>query len=448
MSDPPGLLARWFRLRDRGTTVRTELLAGATTFAAMAYIIVANPAILEHAGIPRGPSTVATILTCVFGCLLMGLIANLPVAVAPYMGENAFIAFALVGIGWEKRLGSVFVAGAVFLVLTLLGLRTWLARAITPSMKHSFAAGIGLFLLFLGLLQTGIVAKTPGPLEQNPIPMQIGDLGDTRVLLAVGGFVLIMVLLHWRVPGAILLGMVLTGALGYAVGKGVVPERMADVPWSDEYDLGRIALHLDIAGVLEISFLPILLTLVLISFLDTLGTLLAVGAEGKLLDEDDNLPNIERPMLVDSLSCLFGALVGTSTSGAYIESATGIREGGRTGLTALTTAALFFLALFFIPLFQPMQEMRYAYGPALMVVGFLMAAAFRRINFDDLSEAVPAVATIALMVFTVNIANGLTAGLALHPLFKVLTGRWREIHAGGALLGIACLGYFVFGIPH
>ncbi|MBM4070049.1 MAG: NCS2 family permease [Planctomycetes bacterium] len=442
MSDAPGLLARWFRLRDRKTTLRTEVLAGATTFAAMAYIIVANPAILEHAGIPRGPSTVATVLTCVFGCLLMGLYANLPVAVAPYMGENAFIAFALVGIGWEKRLGSVFVAGAIFLVLTLLGLRTWLARAITPSMKHSFAAGIGLFLLFLGLWQTEIIVGS------QPMPLKIGDLGETKVLLAIGGFVFMMALLYWRVPAAILLGMVLTGTLGFALGEGAVPERIAAAPWSDEYDLGRIAGHLDIAGVLDINFLPILLTLVLISFLDTLGTLLAVAAEGKLLDEDGNLPDMHQPMLVDSLSCVFGAVVGTSTSGAYIESATGIREGGRTGLTALTTAGLFLLALFFIPLFQPLQEMRYAYGPALIVVGFLMTAAFRKIDFDDVSEAVPAVATVALMVFTVNIANGLTAGMALHPILKVLTGRWRDVHLGGAILGVACLGYFAFGLPH
>lgn len=440
-----GLLEKWFELRQRQTTVGTELLAGATTFAAMAYIIVVNPAILENAGIPRGPSTVATILAAVFGCVLMGLYANLPIAVAPYMGENAFIAFALAStIGWEKRLGTVFISGAIFLVLTVVGLRTWLARAISPSMKQSFVAGIGLFLLFLGLLLTGIVVQGPSPLA----PLRIGNLRDTKVILALGGFLFIMALLHWKVPGAILLGIGLTGALGYILNEGTAPETIAGLPWSAEYDLGKIAFHLDIAGVLEASFLPILLTLVLISFLDTLGTLVAVAAEGKLLDQDGNFPNIERPMLVDSLSCTFAALVGTSTSGAYIESATGIREGGRTGLTALTTAGLFLVALFFMPLFQPLQEMGYAYGPALMVVGFLMAGAFGKIDFADMTEGVPALATIALMVFSLNIANGLTAGLALHPLFKLLAGRWREIHPGGAALGLACLAYFVFGIPH
>jgi AGZA family xanthine/uracil permease-like MFS transporter len=207
-------------------------------------------------------------------------------------------------------------------------------------------------------------------------------------------------------------------------------------------------LKLNISGVLRLTFLPLLLTLFLMSFLDTLGTLVAVGSAGNMLDEKGNLPEIEKPMLVDGVSCMFSALVGTSTSGAYIESATGIKEGARTGLAAVVTAGLFAVSLFFIPLVRPLQQLTYAYGPALMAVGVLMLPAITKIDFSDLSETVPALATIAMMLFTYNIANGLTAGLVLYPIFKLAAGRFREISLGSIVLGGLCLVYFVFGLPH
>jgi AGZA family xanthine/uracil permease-like MFS transporter len=454
-------LERWFRLQAHGTTVKTELLGGATTFLTMAYIIVVNPAILERAGIPIEPSTVATILAAVFGCLFMGLYANRPLAVAPYMGENAFIAFGLIGmgIGWQLRLGAVFVSGLAFALLSLLRLRSWLANSISPSMKHSFAVGIGLFLMLIGLYETGIVTSfvtgaDPAHLPRDPqghlqppaAPLKIGALQEPRVLLAVGGFVLTMALLLWGVRGAILIGIVLTAAAGFVAGEGRTPEAVFAAPW--DYDLGQIAFQLDIPGVLRLQFLPILLTLFLMSFLDTLGTLVGVGAAGNLLDEHGNFPEMEKPMLVDAGACMFSALVGTSTSGAFIESAAGIREGARTGLAAVTTGMLFALALFIIPLVQPLQGLTYAYGPALVAVGVLMLPAIAKINFHDLTEAVPAVVTVALMLFTYNIANGLTAGLVLYPVFKVATGRFQELNGGAVLLGLMCLAYFLFGLPH
>ena len=244
----------------------------------MAYIIVVNPAILEAAKIPLGPSTVATVLAALFGCLLMGLYANRPLAVAPYMGENAFIAFGLAAsITWQQRLGSVFVAGAAFLILTLLGLRSWLAGAISPSMKHSFAVGIGLFLLLLGMHQTGIVVNSPVP----AVPLKLGNLRDVQVLLAIAGFVLIATLMYWKVRGGILLGIVAVAAAGYLFGLGKVPRAVFTDWQSDYYNLSKVARQLDIAGVLQLSFLPILLTLFLISFLDTLGTLVGVGTTGR-----------------------------------------------------------------------------------------------------------------------------------------------------------------------
>ncbi|HWW61865.1 MAG TPA: NCS2 family permease, partial [Thermoanaerobaculia bacterium] len=415
-----------FGIAQRGSTVRSEVLGGLTTFVSMAYIIIVNPAILGFAGIPPGPSTVATILTAVFGTLLMGLYANRPIAVAPYMGENAFIAFGLAafGITWQQRLGAVFISGIIFLVITLLGVRTWLANAVSPSMKHSFAAGIGLFLTFIGLFETGIVTSA------KAVPVQLGDVRSASVLLAVFGFIVIAALLHRRVPGAILIGIIATAIVGAIAGAGKAPRAIVAMPFTGDYDLSAIALKLDVVSVLRLSFLPILLTLFLMSLLDTLGTLVGLGAAANMLDEKGNFPDIEKPMLVDAMSCIFSGLVGTSTSGAYIESSTGIREGARTGLASVVTAALFALSLFFIPLLEPLQSLRYAYAPALLVVGMLMIASIAHVDFDDFTELVPAFATIVVMVFTFNIANGLTAGLLLYPVMKVLAGRWRDVKPG------------------
>jgi AGZA family xanthine/uracil permease-like MFS transporter len=462
-SSKPSLLERIFHLQEHATSARREILGGLTTFLTMAYIIVVNPAILSAAGIPRGPSTTATILAAVFGTLLMGLYANRPIAVAPYMGENAFLAFFLVsaGIAWPLGLGAVFVSGLVFLIITLLGIRGWLAQSISSSMKHSFAGGIGLFLAFIGLYETGIVTgfvtgmpastlrtNEHGILMPPDVPVKIGDIRDPQVLLAIAGFTIMAILLCWKMRGAILLGMLATAAAGWALGMGKAPESVLCIPLTGEFALQPIAFRLDVVGVFQISFLPVLLTLFLMSFLDTLGTLIGVGAAGDLLDKDGNFPQIERPMLVDSLSCMFAALVGTSTSGAYLESATGIRDGARTGLAAVTTAVLFAVSLFFVPLVGPLQQMHYVYGPALIAVGVLMLGAAARIDFADLTEAVPAFATIAMMIFTYNIGNGLTAGLVLYPIVKLAAGRYREVSAGSIVLGLISLVYFLFGLPH
>lgn len=455
-------LDRLFALERNGTTARVEVLGGITTFVTMAYIIVVNPAILAFAGLPTGASTVATILAAVFGSLLMGLYANRPIAVAPYMGENAFIAFGLtaMGIAWPQALGAVFVSGVLFLLLTLTGVRGYLAESISPSMKHSFAAGIGLFMALIGLYEAGIVTSfvtgmppaallAPGgaTLRAPDVPLKIGDLRDPQVLLAIFGFVLIAALQQRRVRGAILIGMAATAGIGVALGFGSLPEHLVAMPFVGDYSLG-LAFQLDIPGVLKLSFLPVLLTLFLMGFLDTLGTLVGVGAAGNLLDEKGNLPEAHKPMLVDALTCMFSGLVGTTTSGAYIESATGIREGARTGLAAVTTAGLFAASLFFIPLIEPLQRLRFAYAPALVVVGLAMMGSFRKIDFDDLTEAAPAFATIVMMVFTYNIANGLTAGLLLYPVLKVASGRGRELQPGAVALAALCAVYYVFGLPH
>lgn len=457
------MLERLFKIQEKGSSVRVEVLGGITTFVTMAYIIVVNPAILSFAGIPVEPSTVATIVASAFGCALMGFYANRPFAVAPYMGENAFIAFGLasLGISWQQRLGSVFLAGVLFLILTLIGARTWLAQSISPSLKHSFAVGIGMFLTFIGLYQTGIVTSSvegmnPAALllpsmdvlRAPDVPVKMGNIHSPTVLLAIGGFFLISVLMYRKVRGGILIGMVATALAGYALGLGERPDGIVALPFVGDYSLAPIAGDLDIIGVLRISMLPVLLTLFLIPLLDTLGTLLALGSTAGLADEQGNLPEIEKPMMVDAVSGIVSALVGTSTSGAYIESATGIREGARTGLAAVTVSALFVVSLFFIPLVEPLQELSFAYGPPLIVVGMLMMQSITRISFEDFSELVPAFVTIVMMVFTYNVANGLTAGLVLYPLLKLASGRWKEVKAGHVVWALLCGSYFLFGIKH
>lgn len=457
------IVERIFKLKENETSFRAEALGGVTTFVTMAYIIVVNPAILSFAGIPLGPSTVATVLAAVFGSLLMGFYANRPIAVAPYMGENAFIAFGLaaLGIHWQQRLGAVFVSGFLFVLITVFGIRSWFANSISRSLKHSFAAGIGLFLALIGLYETGIITSfvTGMPVEAllvpdarilraPDVPVKIGNLHDPRVLLAIFGFLLMAILLYRRVRGAILIGIAVTALAGGLFGFSQAPPAVLAVPFTGEYSLSAIAFKLDIAGVLRVSFLPILLTLFLMGFLDTLGTLIAVGAAGKMLDKNGNFPKIERPMMVDALTCMFSGLLGTSTSGAYIESATGIREGARTGLAAVVTALLFAGTLFFIPLVEPLQRLTFAYAPALIAVGLLMIESITKIDFTDLTELVPSFCAIAMMVFTYNIANGLTAGLVLYPVVKILAGRYKEVTGGSIALALLCLVYFVFGLPH
>jgi AGZA family xanthine/uracil permease-like MFS transporter len=441
---------------------RGELVGGTTTFLAMAYIVVVNPAILAFAGIPPGPGTVATALAAALGTLLMAFVARRPFAVAPYMGENAFLAFGLaaLGITWQQRLGAVFVAGALFLLLTFAGVRRWLAQGVSLSLKHAFAVAIGLFLAELGLYETGVftsfatglpasaLARADGLLRAPDVPVRVGDWSQPVTWLALAGIALTLALVARQVRGAILLGMLPMAAAGLALGLAPLPERWLAAPFRGELSLAPIAFQLDVAGILEPRHWPVLGTLALMGFLDTLGTLVALGAAAGLLDERGDLPRLERPMAVDALASMGSALLGTSTSGAYIESATGLRDGARTGLAALVTAALFGATLFVAPLARMLQAMPFVYAPALVVVGVLMTRSAREVAFGDFAEAIPAFATIVMTVFTYNIANGLAAGLLAAPCARVAAGRARETRPAAWLLAAVCLAYFVGGLRH
>ncbi len=428
------MLDRLFHLKRLGTSARAEVLAGATTFVTMAYIIVVNPAILEAAGIPRGPSMVATILTAAAGCLVMGLWANRPFAIAPYMGENAFIAYTVcqgMGFSWQTALGAVFLSGVAFIVLTVTRLRAALAESIPVPLRYSFAVGIGLFLAFIGLNEMGVVT-----LGAPSAPVRIGDLGAPATLIAVGTFIGMELLLMWRVPGAILLAILGGAAAAFLAGAAPPPEAVVSPPPS----LAPVFARLDLSSTLSFGFLNVALVVFVMAFLDTIATLIGVSSRAGFLDADGHLPGIERPMLADAVATTLAGVLGTTTAGAYIESAAGVEAGGRSGLTALVVGALFLLALFFAPVLTAIPPC--AYGPALVVVGLLMIQAVTRIPFDRLEEAIPALAVMILMSFTYNIAIGMTSGFVLYPVFMTAAGRAREVRPG--LWALAALSVLLF----
>ncbi|MBI3567931.1 MAG: NCS2 family permease [Gemmatimonadetes bacterium] len=430
-------MRRYFEFERHGTSYRTELRAGVATFLTMAYIIVVNPAILEAAGMPRSASITATILSAAFGTLVMGVYAKRPFAIAPYMGENAFIVFTVVkgmGFPWQTALGAIFLAGALFTVLTVLRVRSWLANALPASLKISFAVGIGLFLTFLGLNQIGVVTLgVPGA------PVALGALSRPATLLALGGFVLTAWLMAREVTGALIIGIVATTAASVLTGVTQLPSAVMSWPPSVAPLFGQ----LDIAGALTLKALPVVVIVFVMAFVDTIGTLIGLSARAGLLDERGNLPDIEKPMLADALVNMFAPVVGTTTCGAFVESAVGIAEGGRTGFTALVVAALFLLSLGFAPLFTAMPA--HATGVALVAIGLLMVGPVATIERHDQTEWIPALLTIVLMSFTFNIGVGMTAGLLLHPALKLLTGRGREVPpAMWVLAGMSLLFYMVY----
>jgi AGZA family xanthine/uracil permease-like MFS transporter len=430
------LIENYFGLRDQGTTIGREALAGLTTFVTMSYIIAVNPAVLHAAGIPEGPSMVATIATAVFGTLAMGLYANRPFAIAPYMGENAFVAYTVVrvlGYRWETAIGAVLVAGILFAALTLARVRQWLVDALPPGLSHSFAAGIGLFLAFVGLNEAGIVRiGVPGA------PVRLGDLGSPSVLIAILSFMLIVILTLRRVPGSILLGILGASAAAFVTGVARPPAAWIGLPPNPM----PIVFQADLGGALSVGFFGVMLSIFVMALIDTMGTLVGVSSRAGFLDECGNLPGIERPMLCDALATIFAATAGTTTAGAYIESAAGVHAGGRTGLVAVFVALLFLGSLFFAPLVVAIPPG--AYGPALAVVGATMMAPLANIEFDDPTEALPAFTVIALMSFTYNIGIGITAGLLLYPLLKLAAGRAREVHSALWVLAALSALFYLF----
>jgi AGZA family xanthine/uracil permease-like MFS transporter len=402
----------------------------------MVYIIIVNPKILEAAGIPFGPSMVATILTAFFGTLTMGVYAKRPFTIAPYMGENAFIAYTVVqvlGYSWQTALGAIFIGGILFTILTFLKVRGWLANSIPESLKIGFAVGIGFFLAFIGLNQTGIVV-----LGTEGAPVHVGDFHQSNVLLALIGLLLIGIMMIKRINGSIIISILIVTIISFIVGDIEAPESFVSLP----PDLSPIFLKLDIVGALSWGFFAVILTVFVMDLVDTMGTLLGLAYKANLLDKKGELPEIEKPMLCDSVATVVGSLFGTTTSGVYLESATGIEAGGKTGFTAVITALLFLTALFFAPIFAIVPAS--AYGPALIIVGMLMMSPIKNLNFNDLTDVIPVFVLITFMSFTFNLGIGLTAGFLTYAVVKILAGRISEVSAGMWVLSILSLLFFIF----
>src|SRR5437763_816312 len=430
------VFSRFFQFEEHGTTLVREVIAGLTTFTTMSYIVVVNPAILSNAGIPVDASFVATVLAAIFGCLLVGLYGNRPFAIAPYMGENAFIAFTvchLLGYRWQTALAAIFISGVLFVLLTVLRLRRWLVEAVPQSLRYSFAVGIGVFLTFIGLNQAGIVTLgVPGA------PVRSGHITAAPVLVAIGGFILVSVVIIRKIPGAILIGIVVTAIVGFLTRTAPAPAHLISMPPS----IRPLLWQLDLRGALTWSAFPIVLTMFIMAFVDTMGTLIGLSARAGFLDAQGNLPQIERPMLVDALSTCFAPIIGTTTTGAFIESATGIEAGGRTGFTALVCAACFALTLFFAPFVATIPAQ--AYAPALILVGLFMLAPITRIDFSDYSESIPDFGVVALMFLSFNIAVGITAGFVLYPICKLAAGKIKQVKPALWLLTLLSLLFFIF----
>jgi len=411
------LIETLFKLKEHNTTVKTEVVAGLTTFLTMAYIIFVNPAILGDAGMPKDAVFVATCLIAAFGTAIMALYANYPIALAPGMGLNAYFAYAVVGamgFKWQVALGAVFISGCLFLLITVFRLRELIVRGIPHSLRTAIVVGIGMFLAIIALKSAGIVAPSKATY------VTLGDLHQAPVVLFCIGFVTIVVLDKFRVTGAILIGIVLVTILSFFFGGNQFGGVFAAPP-----SIAPTLLQLDIQGALAGGILNVVLVFFLVELFDATGTLMGVAKRAGLLTEG-KMDRLNKALLADSAAIFAGSLLGTSSTTAYAESAAGVQAGGRTGLTALTVAVLFLACLFIAPLAGVVPA--YATAPALLFVACLMLRELTELDWNDSTEAVPAAVTALMMPFTYNIANGLAFGFITYALLKLFTGRVRQVH--------------------
>ena len=420
------MLEQLFKLGENKTTVRTEIVAGLTTFLTMAYIIFVNPNILSKAGMPFGPVFAATCIAAAVGTLLMAFLANYPIALAPGMGLNAYFAFVVVGImkySWQVALGCVFISGVIFFIISVLPIREWIVNAIPKSLKMAIAAGIGLFLALIALENATIVVANPATLVTH------GDLKTWPVLMATLGFALIVALEYRRVIGGVIIGIlavtVISIIFGYQKFGGIF-----DTPPS----IAPVLLQMDLAGAFKVGLITVVFAFLFVDLFDNTGTLIALAHRGGFMKPDGTVPRLHRALMSDSGAAMIGAALGTSTTTSYIESASGIAAGGRTGLTALTVAVLFLLALFVAPLAGSIPA--YATAPALLYVACLMMRGLVEIEWDDITEAAPAVIVAIAMPFTFSIAEGIAFGFISYAVIKILAGRWGDIHPAVGVLAV------------
>lgn len=424
----------YFQLSRYNTTISTEITAGITTFMTMAYILIVQPLFMNAAGMDVKAVTIVTALLSAAFSIVMGLYTNRPFAMAPAMGGNAFFAYTLVAggmVNWQIAMGMVFLSGMGFLILTVFGLRELIVEAIPRNLKFAIGVAVGFFIAMVGFKNAQVMTISNGSISMGSI------YNPNTILSLIGLFITIALVLN-RIKGGVLIGIVVTTLLGIPMGITQIPETFFSMPPS----ISTIAFKLDIMGALKFAFLPLIFTFFVGDFFCTLGTLLGVSAQAGLLDENGNLPEVDKPFLVDSIATIVGALFGSTTITTFLESAAGVEEGGRTGLTAISTGICFIFTIFLTPIVYIIPSA--ATAPALIFISILMMTSMKFIDMDDMTEFVPAVITIMFTVFTDNMASGMSMGIISYIIIKILTRRYKELNLPVLILALPLLGYFIF----
>lgn len=432
-------MENFFKLKEHNTDVKTEVLAGITTFMTMAYILAVNPLILSDAGMDPGGVFTATALSAVIATLMMALYAKHPFGLAPGMGLNAFFAYTVVlgpmGKSWQFALTAVLIEGIIFILISALSVREKVFESIPMNLKHAVSVGIGLFIAFIGLDGAGIIQAGSGTL------LGIGDLTSGSAVVAIIGVILIGFLYAKNVKGALLIGILVSTLIGIPLGVTILPEgfNIVSMPPS----VSKVAFQfIPFNEIFTMEMLVVVFTFLFVDIFDTVGTLAGVASKANLLDERGNLPRVGKALMADAVGTVAGACLGTSTVTTFVESAAGVAEGGRTGLTALSTAVMFALALFFAPIFTIIPSA--ATAPALIIVGLFMMSPIKNINFEDFTEAIPAFLTIIMMPFAYSIAEGIVFGMVSYTILKAITGRTKEISATMWVLAIVFIARIIF----
>ncbi|MDK2564356.1 NCS2 family permease [Romboutsia sedimentorum] len=432
-----GMLEKVFKLSENNTNVKTEVIAGITTFMTMAYILVVNANILSDAGMDKGAVFAATAIAAFIGSCAMGLLANYPIALAPGMGLNAFFAYTVVlsmGYSWQFALCAVLIEGIIFILLTITNVREKIIDCIPTVLKHAVTAGIGLFIAFIGLSNAGIVVN-------GATILSLGNLKDPLVLLTIFGLLLAAVLLAKNVKGAFLIGMLTISAIGMIAGLVELPKGIiSSAPSLKPIFLQALSVPVD--QIFSLDMVVVVFTFLFVDLFDTVGCLLGVASKGNLLDEEGKLPKVRQALFADAIATTIGALLGTSTVTSYVESAAGIGDGGRTGLTAVTTGFLFLLSLFFAPVFTAIPTQ--ATAPVLILVGVMMASSLTKIDFSDFTNAIPAFLTFAMMPLAYSIADGIIFGIISFTVLKIATKRTKEVNVSLIVLSILFVCKFAF----
>lgn len=429
------MLEKLFKLKQNNTSLKQEAMAGLTTFLTMAYIIFVNPMMLADAGMDHGAVFVATCLAAAIGCLVMGLLANYPIALAPGMGLNAFFTYTVVGemgYSWETALGAVFMSGVCFLILSLVKIREWIVNSIPMSLRFGIAAGIGLFLALIGLKNAGIVVASPATL------VTMGDITSFPALMAALGFFLIIAMVHRGLKAAVIFSILIVTVLGMIFGD-VQYQGLISMPPS----IAPTFMKMDLSSILEVSMLSVVFAFLFVDLFDTSGTLVAVAQRGGLLDEKGRLPRVKRALTADSVATITGAALGTSTTTSYIESIAGVSAGGRTGLTAVVVGLLFLAALFVSPLAGMVPA--YATTGTLFYVAILMMSGLVNVDWEDITEAAPVVVTCLLMPLTFSIANAIGLGFISYAAIKLMTGRFKDLNPGILVVAALFIAKFIYG---